>query len=61
MTVAVQCHVSLHVLIGSENHTRGKGVRYKSRLQFVKNGGRRFLVLPKNYVAGDGFLNPNYK
>ena len=32
-------------------------VRYKGRLQFVKNGGRRFLVLPKNYVAGNGLLN----
>lgn len=34
----------------------GKPVRYKSRLQFVKNGSRRFLVLPKNYTAGDGLL-----
>ncbi|MZH13953.1 MAG: VCBS repeat-containing protein [Nitrospinae bacterium] len=36
---------------------RGQAVRYKNRLQFVKNGGHRFLVLPKNYVAGDGLLN----
>ena len=32
-------------------------VRYKGRLQFVKNGGRRFLVLPKNYVAGGGLIS----
>ncbi|MEK9628615.1 MAG: hypothetical protein VW455_06300, partial [Nitrospinota bacterium] len=35
----------------------GKPVRYKSRLQFVKNGRRRFLVLPKNYTAGNGLLS----
>ncbi|MBC8282310.1 MAG: VCBS repeat-containing protein [Nitrospinae bacterium] len=37
--------------------TMGKPVRYKSRLQFVKNGSRRFLVLPKNYTAGNGLLD----
>ncbi len=37
--------------------TLGKPVRYKSRLQFVKNGNRRFLVLPKNYTAGNGLLD----
>ena len=42
---------------GSSNLTRAKAVRYKSRLQFVKNGSRRFLVLPKNYVAGNGMLD----
>ena len=42
---------------GSSNLTRAKAVRYKSRLQFVKNGRRRFLVLPKNYVAGNGMLD----
>jgi hypothetical protein len=42
---------------GSSNITRAKPVRYKSRLQFVKNGHRRFLVLPKNYVAGNGMLD----
>lgn len=36
---------------------RGTPVRYKSRLEFVKNGSRRFLVLPKNYTAGDGLLD----
>ena len=41
---------------GTNNITRAKAVRYKSRLQFVKNGSRRFLVLPKNYVAGNGML-----
>ena len=41
---------------GSSNITRAKAVRYKSRLQFVKNGSLRFLVLPKNYVAGNGML-----
>ena len=41
---------------GSSNFTRAKAVRYKSRLQFVKNGSLRFLVLPKNYVAGNGML-----
>ncbi|MDC1123404.1 VCBS repeat-containing protein, partial [Nitrospinaceae bacterium] len=42
---------------GSNNITRAKAVRYKSRLQFVKNSRRRFLVLPKNYVAGNGMLD----
>ena len=42
---------------GSNNITRAKAVRYKSRLQFVKNGSRRFLVLPKNYVTGNGMLD----
>ena len=31
-------------------------VRYKGRLQFVKNGGRRYLVLPKNYPVGGGLI-----
>jgi hypothetical protein len=35
---------------------RGEPVRYKSRLEFVKNGSRRFLVLPKNHTAGNGLL-----
>jgi len=42
---------------GGESIGREGAVRYKGRLQFVKNGGRRFLVLPKNYVAGNGLLN----
>jgi len=41
---------------GASNASRGEPVRYKGRLQFVKNGKRRFLVLPKNYPAGDGLL-----
>jgi hypothetical protein len=36
--------------------TLGKPIRYKSRLEFVKNGNRRFLVLPKNNTAGKGLL-----
>jgi hypothetical protein len=36
---------------------RGVPVRYKSRLEFVKNGSRRFLVLPKNHNAGNGLLD----
>ena len=36
---------------------RGEPVRYKNRLQFVKNGSGRFLVLPKNYTAGNGLFN----
>ena len=42
---------------GSSNSSRGKEFRYKGRLQFVKNGSRRFLVLPKNYSAGGGLLD----
>ena len=42
---------------GGESVGREGPVRYKGRLQFVKNGGRRFLVLPKNYVAGGGLIN----
>ena len=41
---------------GGESVGREGAVRYKGRLQFVKNGGRRFLVLPKNYVAGGGLI-----
>ena len=42
---------------GTTNNSRGRPGRYKGRLQLVKNGGRRFLVLPKNYTAGGGLLN----
>lgn len=35
---------------------RGVPVRRKGRLQFVKNGGRRFLVIPRNYTAGNSLL-----
>ena len=42
---------------GGESVGREGPVRYKGRLQFVKNGSRRFLVLPKNYSAGGGLLN----
>ena len=41
---------------GGASVGREDPVRYKGRLQFVKNGGRRFLVLPKNYPAGSGLL-----
>jgi len=41
---------------GTSNVARGEAFRFKGRLQFVKNGGRRFLVLPKNYAAGGGLL-----
>ena len=42
---------------GGASVGREDPVRYKGRLQFVKNGGRRFLVLPKNYVTGNGLLS----
>jgi hypothetical protein len=42
---------------GSDNVGREEPVRYKGRLQFVKNGDRRFLVLPKNYETGNGLLS----
>ena len=41
---------------GGETVGREDPVRYKGRLEFVKNGGRRFLVLPKNYPAGGGLI-----
>jgi len=41
---------------GGQSVGREDAVRYKGRLQFVKNGDRRFLVLPKNYLAGSGLL-----
>ena len=41
---------------GTTNAGRGQPVRYKGRLQFVKNGRRRFLVLPKNYSMGSGLI-----
>ena len=41
---------------GTSNAGRGQPVRYKGRLQFVKNGRRRFLVLPKNYSLGSGLI-----
>ena len=36
---------------------QGDPVRFKGRLQFVKFAGKRFLVLPRNYNAGAGFLD----
>jgi len=45
-----------NITAGTSNPSRGESVRYKGRLQFVKNGGRRFLVLPKNYAKGGGLL-----
>ncbi|MDC0207109.1 VCBS repeat-containing protein [Nitrospinae bacterium] len=42
---------------GVTNISRGKAFRFKGRLQFVKNGGRRYLVIPKNYTAGGGLLS----
>jgi hypothetical protein len=36
---------------------QGDPVRFKGRLQFVKIGGSRFLLLPMNYNAGGGFLD----
>ncbi len=36
---------------------QGDPVRFKGRLQFVKFDGERFLVLPRNYNAGGGFLD----
>tara|TARA_B100000686_G_scaffold289654_1_gene316479 strand:+ start:810 stop:2681 length:1872 start_codon:yes stop_codon:yes gene_type:complete len=45
-----------HLTPGTTNSGRGLPVRYKGRLQFVKNGRRRFLVLPKNYSVGGGLI-----
>jgi len=42
---------------GGASVGREDAVRYKGRLQFVKNGSRRFLVLPKNYETGNGLLS----
>jgi len=36
---------------------QGDPVRFKGRLQFVKVGGSRFLLLPLNHNAGDGYLD----
>ncbi len=36
---------------------QGDPVRFRGRLQFVKIGGDRFLLLPRNHNAGDGFLD----
>ena len=36
---------------------QGEPVRFKGRLQFVKVGGSRFLLLPLNHNAGGGFLS----
>jgi hypothetical protein len=36
---------------------QGEPVRFKGRLQFVKMGGSRYLVLPMNQNAGGGFLD----
>ena len=36
---------------------QGDPVRFKGRLQFVKVGGSRFLLLPLNHNFGEGFLN----
>jgi len=36
---------------------QGDPVRFKGRLQFVKVGGSRFLLLPLNHNAGEGYLD----
>jgi len=36
---------------------QGVPVRFKGRLQFVKMGGERYLVLPMNHNLGNGFLD----
>ena len=36
---------------------QGDPVRFKGRLQFVKVGGSRFLLLPLNHNLGGGYLN----
>ncbi|MBI4388947.1 MAG: VCBS repeat-containing protein [Nitrospinae bacterium] len=36
---------------------QGEPVNYRGRLQFVENGGRKFLLIPRNYVAGGGLLS----
>ena len=36
---------------------QGEPVRFKGRLQFVKVGGSRFLLLPLNHNIGGGFLD----
>ena len=36
---------------------QGEPVRFKGRLQFVKVGGSRFLLLPLNHNLGGGYLN----
>lgn len=36
---------------------RGEPANFKGRLQFVQHGGKRFLFLPKNYLAGGGLLS----
>jgi hypothetical protein len=41
----------------SESVIEGTPVRFKGRLEFVKIGGDRFLILPINQTVGDGLLN----
>jgi hypothetical protein len=36
---------------------KGQSYRFKGRLEFVKVAGDRYLFLPKNHNAGDGFLD----
>ena len=36
---------------------QGEPVRFKGRLEFVKMGTNRYLVLPMNHAMGDGFLD----
>ena len=36
---------------------QGQPVRFRGRLQFVKNGDRKFLVLPLNHTVGGGFID----
>ncbi len=36
---------------------QGEPVRFKGRLEFVKMGGSRFLLIPRNQTLSGGFLN----
>ena len=41
----------------SESVVEGTPVRFKGRLEFVRIGGDRFLILPRNQTLGDGLLD----
>ena len=41
----------------SESVVEGTPVRFKGRLEFVKVGGNRFLILPMNQTLGEGLLS----
>jgi hypothetical protein len=49
--------IDVGVLEDPSGASLGTPIRFKGRLEFVKVGNERFLVIPMNQTVGDGLLN----